>query len=248
MVNCPQPVWMVCGQVPVPMRWHHKPVRISSPSGQPRSGISKHSQALAVQQGLAGAGVTAQITLLTAGEALGWDLPPKLQHRLKTVLTNRGVRVREDTCIQIEAETLTLGRGTPLACDLALIPTGIESHPAVYRSALQHDTQGRVLINNRLQSLSHPQVFAVGALSHWEPRGNRPPVAHHSDEWGSTLGLNLMAYLSEQPLSVASFETTGPMVVDCGDQTALMQWGPLCAESHWTWKIRTQRLHAMLTS
>jgi selenide, water dikinase len=204
--------------------------------------------ALAIEQGLQKSGVTAQITLLTAGKPLGEDLSPALQKRLAQVLTQRGIKVREEGCTRIGPETITLWYQTELPCDLLLICHQRWGHQVVLNSAtIDHDKEGRVRVNSKLQSLSHPQIFAVGDSSCLESDSpHQMPSTWDNESIAQLLSLNLMAFLSEQPLSPGQYRQNKPVTVNCSNESAIVQWGPICTESHLAWKLYQKQQQAVL--
>lgn len=201
--------------------------------------------ALVVHQGLQKAGVTAQLSLLTDGEVFAGDLSPLLQKRLREALHKRHMSVQESRCVRIEADGVLLANGAYVPCDLAIIGDGLLGHNAVLSSPILHDAKGRVCVNATLQSLSHPEIFAVGRLSYLDDEQPMPSSSEH-DPSRQTLGLNLMAFLSNQPLSSGQYRRNGPTTINCGDQLALVQWGFVCAESHLAWKMNQKQQQALL--
>jgi NADH dehydrogenase FAD-containing subunit len=201
--------------------------------------------AFAVQQGLQKAGITAQVTLITGGDRLGQALSPALFKRVMPLLAQRGIKIKEDRCVQMNADTLKLEQGGELPCDLPLIYQGLPGHPAIAGTPVLHDPHGRVYINPKLQSVSHPALFALGGVSDLE---NDPHIMSGWDHERipDTLSLNLMAYLSEQPLSNGHDRSRKPIMLHCSDQTTLVQWGPVCTESHWVWKMYQKQQQSLL--
>jgi selenide,water dikinase len=201
--------------------------------------------AFAVQQGLQKAGITTQVTLITGGDRLGQDLAPALLKRVTQLIVQRGIKVIEDRCIQMNADTLKLEQDGELPCDLPLVCQGLLGHHAIVGSSVLHDQQGRVYVNPKFQSLSHPQIFAVGSLSCLE---NDPHImsAWDHESIPEILSLNLMAYLSEQPLSNGQYRSNKPITLNCSSQTAMVQWGPICTESHLAWKMYQKQQQSLL--
>ena len=87
------------------------------------------------------------------------------------------------------------------------------------------------LVNERLQSEHHRQVFIVPAEA--------PP------EVGPVLEANLRTALLGGSFKKAPLDTSRLRVVGSGDGRALAAWGPLSLEGRevWNWKDRRDRRH-----
>jgi NADH dehydrogenase FAD-containing subunit len=97
------------------------------------------------------------------------------------------------------------------------------------QSGLQLDDAGELLLNERLQSESHRQVFVV------------PPGA--TAEVGAALEANLRTAIGGGTFRKAPVDLSRLKVVSCGNGHAIAVWGPLSLEGRevWNWKDRRDR-------
>ena len=117
---------------------------------------------------------------------------------------------------------LTLGAGTP---------------SWLLQAGLLTDEAGQLVLNERLQSESHRQVFVV--------------PGHAPAEVGPVLEANLRTAITGGTLRKAPLDLSRLKVVACGNAHAIAAWGPLSLEGRevWHWKDRRDRrqLSALLT-
>lgn len=173
-------------------------------------------------------------SLLTRGTCLLPGLAPAARRAAQRALDRAGVSVQ-------------LGSGwcTPVdrGSDVVLWATGAEAHDwqrdPVRRGALAVDAQGFVQIDERLRSVSHPQVFATGDCASWPGRA-LPKAGVHAVRMGPVLAGNLRAALSAQT-GAHDVERHRPQrhflaLLATGDGRAIASRGPVGAEGAWAWR------------
>jgi len=111
------------------------------------------------------------VRLFTAGDLGAW-LSPAAREHLAAALARAGVTVDDRTVIDsADAASLHSSDGRRFAVDLT-IWTGGFAVPAIAREAgLAVDHSGRVIVDDQLRSVSHPDVFAAGDAAAVEGRG-----------------------------------------------------------------------------
>ena len=103
-----------------------------------------------------------QVRLATAGEVGGW-LDPKAQRHLRRAFDRLGVRIREHSGVeQVSAEGAVTADGTILDSDATVWAAGFAVHPIAAASGLDVDTHGRIVVDQKMRSVSHPEVYAAG--------------------------------------------------------------------------------------
>jgi len=123
-----------------------------------------------------------QVTLLDAGDELVPNESNANREALKKCLQERGISVLHSVKVErVEKDCLVLQSGERIAFTHCLWATGAASHPlatCLQQHGLSTTEHGWIRVNQYLQSLSHPCVFAAGDCSSIEiPGGRSPPKA-----------------------------------------------------------------------
>lgn len=170
-----------------------------------------------------------RVTLLAGDTPLLDGQPPGLQRRVLARLRNLGVTVLQDHCTGIDGRALQLASGATLVCDAPLLALGTGAPAWLLQSGLQLDDANLPVVNERLQSESHRQVFVV------------PPAA--PAEVGEALVSNLRTAIHGGTFKKAPRDDSRLKVMACGDGHAIAVWGPFSLEGRevWHWKDRRDR-------
>ena len=111
--------------------------------------------------------------------------------------------------------------------------------PAVWpgKSGLQTDDQGFIAINDRLQSESHPYVFATGDVASCE-KYPRPKSGVFAVRQGPPLANNIRLLCAGQPLKPFRPQSKFLSLISTGDQSAVASYGSLSLKGDriWKWK------------
>jgi selenide,water dikinase len=120
------------------------------------------------------------------------------------------------------------------ASDATFWVAGAAANPIFRDSGLRTDERGYLLVNDCLQSLSHPEVFGAGdcATSLEHPR---PKAGVFAVRAGPALAANLRAALAGQPLRAQVTRKRFLALIACGDKRALGVYGPLVFSGRWVW-------------
>ncbi|MEM9246419.1 MAG: selenide, water dikinase SelD, partial [Cyanobacteria bacterium P01_F01_bin.153] len=120
-------------------------------------------------------------------------------------------------------------------CDWSIWVTEAGATPWIGQSGLATDKRGFLAVNDKLQSRSHPFVFAAGdvaTLTHApHPKAGVFAVRH-----GKPLFNNLRAYLQEKPLQTYCPQRRYLSLIGSGDGQAIASRGPLWAGGKWVWR------------
>ena len=137
-----------------------------------------------------------------------------------------------------DAQVLTdtaFDAGSPQgAPDLLLWATGAQSHAWQAGSGLAVSAGGFIGINAQLQSLSHPQVLAVGDCAHWAGQP-LPKAGVFAVRMGPVLSHNLRALLYGQPLQRYRPQRRYLALLATADGRAIGAWDGLAAQGRWVW-------------
>ena len=108
------------------------------------------------------AGKKADISLLTGGEVLS-RFPEKARALALKSFRRRGIDVIEQTYVNgFDGTRLSTRDGQKLEADIALFALGIRPSPIFTRSGLPTDSEGALLVDRCLRSVSHPHIFGGG--------------------------------------------------------------------------------------
>jgi len=176
----------------------------------------------------------ARIALVTGGGLPLQGHAAGVVKRVVKVLARQRITVFQDTCAEVRANTLILGSGARLACDAAVMATGAQAPPWLAGSGLQLDEQGFVLTGPCLQSLSHPEVFAVGDVA---SRSDHPHARSgvYAVRAGPPLALNLRHFLAGGALLPHAPQSRTLNLISCGEKRAIVSWGEWSTQGAWAW-------------
>jgi len=172
------------------------------------SGVHGIELALAVRQRLPNAAVT-----LVCGHApLTEGLAPRVAQVLLALLRQRKVTLLPDHAVAVHANTVELGCGAHLACDVPLLATTSAEPAWLEASTLARDAHGGIATDASLRSASNPSVFAT-------------PSDTSGLHLAATLEANLRASVRGDPLQALVPAAPHVQWIACGDASAIASWG-----------------------
>ncbi|MFE5792987.1 NAD(P)/FAD-dependent oxidoreductase [Streptomyces sp. NPDC056503] len=100
---------------------------------------------------------------LVARGALGDWLSEKGRGHLRKVVERLGVTVHEHQAVAaVAADRVTTADGAVVPADVTVWTTGFAVHPIAGASGLALAGDGRIVVDETMRSVSHPDVYAVG--------------------------------------------------------------------------------------
>ena len=177
--------------------------------------------AMAVRQRLP----QAAVTLLCGAVSPVADLSAPVRQQLLLALKNRGVTVLQDHALAIHADTVELGCGANLACDVVLLADRAELPAWLTSSGLALDGSEDLAVDASLRSTSHGKVFGV-------------PARDASTRSATLLVRNLQAALAGKPLQLAPLQTTPVRLISFGSPTSMATWGQYSIQGNWIWRLK----------
>lgn len=124
-----------------------------------------------------------------------------------------------------------------LPMDAVIAATGVTGSAWSTHTDLQTVDGGFIAVNEVQQSISHPNVFAVGDVA---TRVDRE-MAHsgvHAVFGGVVEADNLLAYLADEPLKTYQPKNRTLYLLSCGDKYAIGSWGKYSIQGHWVWQLK----------
>ena len=115
-----------------------------------------------------------RVTLATTGEPGGW-MGAKARAHLVRAFDRLGIDVREHTTItEVGAGSATTADGEVFETDVTVWAAGFATHPLATHSGLAVTEDGRIRVDPKMRSLSHPRIHAVGDSVHAIDDHGRP--------------------------------------------------------------------------
>ncbi|MDJ0620517.1 MAG: selenide, water dikinase SelD [Calothrix sp. MO_192.B10] len=169
-----------------------------------------------------------------------------VRRQIQTILQERHIQVhRGENVIQIEPQGKSIA-GLQLKCESGF--TGEYTHifwvtqasapPWLQASGLKTDPQGFILVDDTLQSLSHPHIFAAGDIATMVNHP-RPKAGVFAVRQGKPLFTNLRKFLLGKSLEPYTPQKQYLSLIGTGDGKAIATRGMFTLPPHqliWFWK------------
>lgn len=166
----------------------------------------------------------ASVTLYSDRAAPAW--------RVARALWRNRVALRCNTAVTaVEPGPTVLAGGTREAFDLVIWAAGAAPLPWLRECGLATDAQGYVLVDEKLRSVSHPEVFAAGdcATLRAAPHPKSGVYAvRHARVLAHNLGGGALRGYAPQRRALS--------LISCGARYAIAEWNGLSAEGAWAWR------------
>lgn len=166
-----------------------------------------------------------------------------VRRHLQNLLSQRGVTFHlGETVSEVLPDKVTCESGFTLETDIVFWVTQASAPDWIEESGLATDERGFILVNQYLQSVSHPFVFAAGDIATIQDNP-RPKAGVFAVRQGKPLFQNLQRTLLDKPLKPYRPQRFYLSLIGTGDQSAIASWGPLGFHSPllWRWKDRIDR-------
>jgi len=151
---------------------------------------------------------------------------PALARRVARHLGRNGVELRAGVAFTADARA---------SYDLVVWTAGASALPWLRASGLATDERGFVLVDDKLRSVSHPEVFAVGDCATLRdaphPKSGVYAVRHAEVLAHNLRGGELRSY-APQRRTLA--------LISCGARYAIADWNGWSAEGAWAWRWKNR--------
>ena len=164
-------------------------------------------------------------TLLTRGDALLPGMAPAAGRRARAALAAAGVTTQLGTAYNDSAAS---------SCDLLLWATGADAHAWQHDCGLAVGPTGFIRVDERLRSVSHPQVHAVGDCAEWAVP--LPKAGVYAVRMGPVLSRNLRAALGAGAAVAYVPQRRFLALLATADGSAIASWGRWSVRGRWIWR------------
>ncbi|BAY18926.1 FAD-dependent pyridine nucleotide-disulfide oxidoreductase [Anabaenopsis circularis NIES-21] len=167
-----------------------------------------------------------------------------VQHQVKQVVTSRGIKlhlgesVSQIKYINEELLAVKCELGLVVECDKVFWVTQASAPDWLKTTGLGTDEQGFILVNDTLQSQTHPQVFAAGDIATMVNHP-RPKAGVFAVRQGKPLFENLQRIILGKPLKPYIPQQQYLSLIGTGDKRAIATKGAFTLPPHpllWCWK------------
>jgi selenide,water dikinase len=166
------------------------------------------------------------------------SFPSSVAKRFNAILDNRGVIVHRGVeATEAEDGTLILSNGDGLKVDETLFVTAANAAPWLAESGFDVDEHGFVKVNDTLEVLSQPNIFAAGDVAA-VVNHPRPKAGVFAVRQGKPLANNLRRVLVQKQPKSFSPQSSFLSLISSGDKYAVASKGiyTISGRLLWSWK------------
>lgn len=167
-----------------------------------------------------------------------------VQQRFQNILAERGIQVHLGAEVEQvrsggERSVINCQSGLLLDCDYVFWVTQASAPDWLGSAGLAVDDRGFIQVQETLQSVSHPHVFAAGDVAAMVAHP-RPKAGVFAVRQGKPLFQNLQKVLLGEPLRPYRPQKYYLNLIGTSDQSAIVSRGCLHGESRWLWQWKDQ--------
>jgi len=167
-----------------------------------------------------------------------------VRRRLQKVLTQKGINLHlQETVIEVQPNKISCLSGLKIECDRIFWVTQASAPSWIKKCGLATDSQGFMEVNDYLQSVSHPYIFAAGDIATMV-NYLRPKAGVFAVRQGKPLFNNLQKTLLAQRLQPYKPQKQYLSLIGMGDGKAIASWGNFgvgASRLLWKWKDKIDR-------
>lgn len=174
--------------------------------------------------------------IICGPEQILMGLNKRVQRRYLQVLKERQIELHTHFRVeQVKQGRVINAAGESIALDEIFWATTARGADWPARAGLECAENGCIRVNDYLQSVSHPEVFATGDIAEMI-NFPRPKAGVFAVRQGAPLLRNLQATLSGQPLSRYKPQKQFLSLISTGDRYAVASRGPFSLAGAWVWR------------
>ncbi|MFD2673264.1 FAD-dependent oxidoreductase [Marinicrinis sediminis] len=182
------------------------------------------------------------VTLIHGGQLLA-SYGNRIANRMAAIARQKGLNLMLDTSVsEVKEKRLTLQSGTSVPYDELLWLTG-PAAPSLFReSGLPTDRSGYLLVNEKLQSSTYPNIFGAGDCISLASAPSMPKAGVYAVRQAPVLWSNLMESLKQKttPSNLTSYEPQSSFlsILSTGGGQGLLLYKGISIHSKWCWKLK----------
>ena len=178
---------------------------------------------------------TAEFVLLSDSDTILPGHCSRVQALFRQVLEQRGIRLSLGHAVEhVDRGRLRLSGGETLSADVIVWATGTSAPLWPGASGLATDQRGFILVDDCLQSVSHPGIFAAGDIASVRDHP-RPKSGVYAVRAGPVLCDNLRNALLDRPLRPWRPQPRALALISTGNRYAIASRGNLALAGAWVW-------------
>ncbi|HZH03054.1 MAG TPA: FAD-dependent oxidoreductase [Myxococcaceae bacterium] len=165
-----------------------------------------------------------------------------LAHKALRALQVHGVEVLlDESVIRLEPGRAHLRAGGSVSFETAVWAGGARAPALLERSGLALDAHGYLLVNECLQSPSHPEVFGAGDCTGRAGDVQVPKSGVHAVDQGPILWRNLQVALAARAVSLSYRpRRAATYLINAGDRTGMGEWRGIAVHNRAVWHLKDQ--------
>ena len=176
------------------------------------------------------------------------EAPPRLRAKAKNALAAQGIQFQPQfRAVRQGAGQLASASGAVLEVDQVFWATGAAPQAFLQNSDLARTPSGYIAVNAQLQSVSHPNVFAVGDAADMVEQA-RPKAGVYAVRQAPVLFKNLVRMHRGQSLIRFKPQQRVLSLIALGEQTALGYKGPFWGWGRSLWRLKRRIDYKFLDS
>ena len=176
------------------------------------------------------------------------EAPPRLRAKAKNALAAQGIQFQPQfRAVRQGAGQLASASGAVLEVDQVFWATGAAPQAFLQNSDLAGTPSGYIAVNAQLQSISHPNVFAVGDAADMVEQA-RPKAGVYAVRQAPVLFKNLVRMHRGQSLIRFKPQQRVLSLIALGEQTALGYKGPFGGWGRSLWRLKRRIDYKFLDS
>jgi selenide,water dikinase len=160
-----------------------------------------------------------------------------VRHKFERIFSERGIDIAINTHVQeVKPDQVILNNGSSVKADAVIWVTTAGAPEWPKQAGLAVDDGGFIKVDEQLQSISHPGIFAAGDVASLpDPR---PKSGVFAVRQGPVLAHNLKVAATHGSLRKYRAQKNFLGLISTGDQYAIASRGGWSFEAAWLWKVK----------
>lgn len=179
-----------------------------------------------------------EIHLVHRGQQLLSNHNNWVSNKLKKIIRQRGIKLHlQQSVVEVLADQVICQSGLSIKSSQTFWVTQATAPNWIKQSNLATNNQGFILVNDTLQSISHPQIFAAGDIATMI-NYSRPKAGVFAVRQGQPLLHNWQAILANRPLQPYVPQDKYLALIGTGDYKAIASWSVYGWRSQIFWWLK----------